>query len=246
MTSAPTVYARECLCEAMWSARSVIGCLRIVVEIRMLAYPKIETLFVRDEKTFKLLEPYQLRSPVYGTIKSWSATEKIDGTNIRVEITPDNKVSVNGRTDNAQLPADLVKYLYETFTPEIMQSIRTDPTVILTLFGEGYGPGIQKGGGYRQNKSFILFDAAVQADGRVWWLDEDTVVEFSRKLGIDYVPHLGVWEFNRIVEEVRAGMQSRIPGSTCLSEGIVARPLEPLYDRRGNRIILKLKTRDFL
>jgi hypothetical protein len=29
------------------------------------------------------------------------------------------------------------------------------------------------------------------------------------------------------------------------AEGIVARPLEPLYDNRGERLILKLKTKDF-
>jgi hypothetical protein len=32
---------------------------------------------------------------------------------------------------------------------------------------------------------------------------------------------------------------------TCEAEGVVIRPLVDLYDSKGNRIIAKLKTRDF-
>jgi hypothetical protein len=216
------------------------------VEIEMLTYPKIETLFERDDTTHKLKEPLVLRAPVYGTIKTWSATEKVDGTNIRVCITPDNKVSMNGRTDNAQLPADLVKWVYEKFTPEKMQAIRIDPTVTLTLFGEGYGAGIQKGGSYRADKAVILFDAAVEVDGKVWWLDEPTVRGFGETLEVECVPHLGNLTLDEIVVKVRVGFVSPCATISAVpSEGIVARPLEPLYDRRGNRLILKLKTKDF-
>jgi len=66
-------------------------------------YPKIETLFNRDEKTFKVY-PDQLRNSVYGIIKTWQFTEKIDGTNIRI-IWNDGKLTFGGRSDNAQIPA---------------------------------------------------------------------------------------------------------------------------------------------
>jgi len=49
----------------------------------MTEYHKIETLYVRDEKTHKLAEPLALKNRVYGCLKSWHWTEKIDGTNIR-------------------------------------------------------------------------------------------------------------------------------------------------------------------
>ncbi len=74
-------------------------------------YHKIETLFDRDGKFVVT----RLRNPVYGQFKKWHVTEKIDGTNIRVTLTEEGKVVLGGRTDAAQIPADLIQYLYETF-----------------------------------------------------------------------------------------------------------------------------------
>jgi hypothetical protein len=34
-------------------------------------------------------------------------------------------------------------------------------------------------------------------------------------------------------------------GSDAQAEGLVGRPLETLFDKRGSRLIVKLKTRDF-
>ena len=70
-------------------------------------YPKIETLFNRDEK-FKVVEG-DYRLPEFENIKQWDVTEKIDGTNVRVRLFP--KLSKGiwqesyepkffGRTDN--------------------------------------------------------------------------------------------------------------------------------------------------
>lgn len=83
----------------------------------MLEYPKIETLYNRDEKTHRVI-PEQLRLAEFGNIRRWQITEKVDGTNIRIGLSPDGNVSFNGRTDNAQLPAPLVSYLQTTFTAE--------------------------------------------------------------------------------------------------------------------------------
>lgn len=46
-------------------------------------YHKIETLFERDPKTF-IVDPTQLKAPVFGTISKWDVTEKINSINIRV------------------------------------------------------------------------------------------------------------------------------------------------------------------
>ena len=50
----------------------------------MSEYHKIETLYERDEKTFRIKPELILKNRVYGLLKSWRWTEKIDGTNIRV------------------------------------------------------------------------------------------------------------------------------------------------------------------
>jgi len=145
----------------------------------MLKYPKMETLFVRDEK-FKVTD--EIRCPEFANIKEWLVTEKIDGTNIRIIYTTEGKVLIRGRTDVAQIPKFLLKELKRIFTvakfklifPEVLE-------VDVILFGEGYGQKIQKGGGnYNKGNSFRLFDVLI---GRMWlkWAD---IEDIAFKLGI--------------------------------------------------------------
>lgn len=208
----------------------------------MITYHKIETLFDRDEK-FNITG--KLRNPVIGTISQWIVTEKIDGTNIRVTLTKDDQVLFGGRTDNAQIPADLIKYLIDTFTVDKMKNLRTtDELVEITLFGEGYGAGIQKGGGdYRSDKGFILFDVLINDK---YWLVDDAVTEIANKLNILRVPILGIMTLNQIKSLVEKGFDSRVSINKRLAEGIVARPITPLFDHRRNRLVIKLKTKDFV
>lgn len=207
-------------------------------------YHKIETLFERDPETF-VVDPSQVKSSVLGTIREWDVTEKIDGTNIRVMLAPDGRVSFGGRTDAAQIPADLVQYLMVTFPPDVVgKALWLDPgqPADVVLYGEGYGPGIQKGGGlYRTDKAFILFDVLVAGQ---WWLDGNGVDDIARKLGIESVPYLGRMTLDQIVELVRSPFPSKIGAATA--EGVVARPIETLFDKRMKRIIIKLKTKDFV
>jgi ATP-dependent RNA circularization protein (DNA/RNA ligase family) len=150
----------------------------------LIEYPKIETLYDRDPDTFKVISS-KLRLTEFGNIKSWHITEKVDGTNIRV-IWQDGAVSFNGRTDNAQMPPFLYKYLADTFTSDLLTSVFQDTNV--TLYGEGYGAKIQKSGGlYRAGVSFRLFDVLV---GRWWWNASD-VRSIAVELGIRAVPDLG-------------------------------------------------------
>jgi len=203
-------------------------------------YHKIDTLFERGPD-FKV-DTEKLRKPVLATISAWDVTEKIDGTNVRVMLGEDGDVRFGGRSNNAMLPADLLNKLCDVFNPRSMQSafwIDGKP-VEATLYGEGYGAGIQKGGAYRADKGFILFDVLVAGK---WWLDRYAVCDIATKLGCDVVPYLGTMTFQQIVELVRKPFPSQI--GTAMAEGIVARPIETLFDKRGERIIIKLKTRDF-
>ena|SRR5579872_1267786 len=109
------------------------------------------------------------------------------------------------------------------------------------LYGEGYGAGIQKGGAYRADKSFILYDVLVSGK---WWLDKEAVDDVVSKLGCDVVPYLGRMTLQEIVSLVRKPFASKI--GTATAEGIVARPIETLFDKKMARIIIKLKTRDFV
>jgi hypothetical protein len=206
-------------------------------------YHKIETLFERDKATF-VVDPSKLKASVLSTIRDWDVTEKIDGTNIRVMLSESGEVSFGGRTNGAQIPADLIQHLIRTFQQDKLKSAMwiDGAPVEAILFGEGYGPGIQKGGGlYRSDKSFILFDVLVAGK---WWLDHDAVNDVAKKLGIDVVPYLGRMTLDQIVELVRNPFLSKI--GTAIAEGVVARPIETLFDKRMERIIIKLKTKDFV
>ena len=206
-------------------------------------YHKIETLFERDPTTF-VVDPSKLKSPVLRTIREWDVTEKIDGTNIRVILSDAGEVSFGGRSNNAQIPGELVQHLVRTFQRDSLKAalwVDGVPTGAI-LFGEGYGPGIQKGGGlYRPDKSFILFDVLVAGK---WWLDRKAVDDVACKLGIDAVPYLGRMTLESIVALVQPSFPSKLGAATA--EGVVARPIETLFDRRMKRIVIKLKTKDFV
>jgi hypothetical protein len=210
-------------------------------------YPKIETLYNRDPKTFKVITD-QVRCPEFECIKTWSVTEKIDGTNIRIMWNAtEKKVTFGGRTDNAQIPATLVAHLVETFTPDKFNNA-FDVVDEVILFGEGYGPKIQKGGGnYCQAVSFRLFDVLV---GR-WWLDGRDVIDIASSMGTKSVPYLApitelprsIYALSDILPESHvAYVENNV---SVQAEGIVARSTPLMFDRAGNRVMWKLKFKDF-
>lgn len=213
----------------------------------MIEYPKIESLYNRDKETFKVI-PDSLRSEEFGIVNKWWVTEKIDGTNIRVMYDfAENKVTFGGRTDNAQMPGPLLKYLQETFTKERFLDVGFDADAV--LFGEGYGAGIQKGGGYRKDPSFRLFDVYVGG----WWLEPDDIRDVASDLDINIAPYLKTIDFLPVsVLDLDAitGEYSKtalLDGGSVFQvpEGIVARSIPLLFDRRGHRVMWKLKYKDF-
>lgn len=208
----------------------------------MMTYTKIETVFKRDERGTKKLIPGDFRNETVKYLSGlpWVFTEKIDGTNIRVHW-DGHAVEFGGRTERAQIPATLVKYLNATFnTPETEELFEQKfGGVDVILFGEGYGAGIQNGGAYRPDVSFILFD--VFCGGL--WLKRDAIEDIARTFAIDAVPVVLTGTISDGVEFVKAGQKSTIGAADM--EGIVGKPAIDLLDRRGERVIVKIKQRDF-
>lgn len=199
-------------------------------------YHKIHTMFTRDQTTKKVVSG-EWRLSVFDVLRDvpWTITEKVDGTNIRVQWSGSGKVTFGGRTDNAQIPAKLIDHLRQTFPTTKFEDGRP-----IMLYGEGYGAGIQKGGGdYRADQGFILFDA--WAGGM--WLERETVQEIGDRMGVPVVPVLGSMPLREAADMCRNGFASELRSSP--PEGIIARPHVELLDRRGRRIITKLKLRDF-
>ena len=237
----------------------------------MTEYSKIETLYERDEMTHRLKPELILKNRVYGIVNPWVWTEKIDGTNIRViwrrwvaqcghsvgsrndafcsqcgsavgDLSDKGNLSFGGKTDNAQIHADLVKWLYAHITPASLAAAFPEDVGEAVVYGEGYGPGIQKGGGlYADEKKLIVFDVKVGD----WWLSGENMRDVTRKLGLGAVPLLGEMTLADATEKVRAGFPSLLNGGKVQAEGMVGRPCEALFDKKGSRLIVKLKTKDF-
>jgi len=217
----------------------------------MIEYPHIDSVFKRDGRGKFIIGEYSQPEFEYLKDLPWSWTEKIDGTNIRVMYTLEEgnasgirKVIFGGKTSKAQLNAKFVTILEETFPLELMQEEFGETDVC--LYGEGFGKGIQKVGElYSSTQKFILFDIRV---GR-WWLKRDSVEEIAARLNIPVVPKLetGNISLEYMVRDV-AAFTDNPPHSnigTATIEGWVGIPAVPLLSRSGQRVITKVKYRDF-
>lgn len=205
----------------------------------MREYPKIQTIWKRDERGTIMRGDYSTPELEYLARCEWEFTEKIDGTNIRVHWDGE-RVTFGGRTDNAQLPNKLVANLQETFIGASAWETFSPDT---TLFGEGYGAGIQKGGSnYRGDQGFILFDVLVGN----WWLRRDTVAEVAAQFDIPVVPVLARGTLSDMALCVENGLHSRVAQVLGTeAEGIVARTPDGLLTRNGEPLLVKIKARDF-
>jgi hypothetical protein len=233
-------------------------------------YHKIQTLFKRDMDGSitghkgKMMEG-QWTTPelAYLADLDWEWTEKVDGTNIRVQLRLSTENSqcmwadYAGRSDNAVIPKPLLLHLEETFPTfpmhrrdinapsytarymDLVHWMNDNGLEKVVLFGEGYGPKIQNGGNYRSDTSFVLFDVKIGD----FWLDRANVDDVASKLSIDSVPVIGQGSLHDAIRNVKSYL-----GSTWgdfEAEGIVARPKVPLFNRKGERIITKIKGVDF-
>lgn len=209
-------------------------------------YHKIQTVFKRDmERKGKTLLEGQWTLPEFEFLagNQWVFTEKVDGTNIRV-IFKDGGVTFGGRTDAAQIPAQLLTRLNERFLPMATKLSEVFQDGAAVLYGEGYGAKIQKGGGnYRQDQDFVLFDVRVSNAKNGWWLQRADVEDVSQKLGLDVVPIIGEGTLHAAIAAAKLGFVST--WGDFQAEGIVARPKIELQTRNGHRIITKIKCRDF-
>lgn len=211
----------------------------------MIPYIKIDTPFERDNDGTKKLIEGKFRNETVEYLKDnkWLCSEKIDGTNIGV-VWDGHKVSFQGRTERAQIPTPLVNKLNELFGGTINEEMfeqKFDEMNVI-LFGEGYGPKIQKGGGlYRDDVSFILFD--VYLPDQNLWLKRDAVEDIAKSFGIDVVDIVLTGTLQEAIDFVKTKPKSHI--GTANMEGLVCRPTVEMLDRMGRRVITKIKVCDF-
>lgn len=208
----------------------------------MREYHKIETVFNRSTDGDKRLiwGDYRNETVEYLANNIWQFTEKIDGTNIRIHWDGHN-VEIGGRTDRAQIPKHLMDYLSTTFlTPEVEELFeQTYGEKDVMLFGEGYGAKIQNGSDYRSDVSFILFDVLIGDN----WQSREWVDATAKMFNIDVVPIVLEGTIGDGIDYVMQHNNSTI--GKAVMEGVVGRPKVEMKDRLGNRIIVKIKWKDF-
>jgi hypothetical protein len=250
-------------------------------------YQKINTIFYRDEKNV-IMQHDAFTEPEFEYLRGlkWRGECKIDGTNIRLEVHREiiyNReyennvdlvetdevlgvkfnVSYKGKTDSAQVPPKLLKYLEETYPKEkILESLglaeeidakdfadhkwetAEDVPYLYTIYGEGYGAGIQKAGGnyIKDGVGFAVFDVKVNST----WLKVEARNEIAGKLGAPVVPFIGYFTLDEAIEYVKKGFKTGLwDNKDMFEEGLVLRTEPGLLNRMGKRIITKIKYEDF-
>lgn len=216
-------------------------------------YPKTYNLWKRFENPPEMrgvMDRSKLSMPELGAVDSWHVTEKIDGTNIRIMLRPGNNKQHPWRvdfftrkgTDKNITQSGAKKYLTDTFTLEnIFRAVDVDklePKTMVVMYGELYGPGIQKGGGnYGSSIEYALFDVLIDD----WWLEPRVVQSMAEKMEIRYPPV--IWEDvtkEKIISFVGFSDVGSLLSPDHEMEGVVARA-SPTMLFRGSRSPIKFK-----
>lgn len=217
----------------------------------MMNYGKIETVFNRDVLGTKKLIPGSYCNATVEYLKDaqWVWTEKVNGVNIRVHW-DGYKVEFGGRNDKTEISAPLIEKLNEYFGGEenaqVFEQVFRDRDAI--LFGEGFGSGIQKEGGQykRDGVDFILFDVYIGGT----YMTRHIVNAVARSFGVNAVPVVGRGTLGEAITFVQGKPQSVVAkmmdaDTSLVMEGVVCRPKVELLTREGERVICKIKLRDF-
>lgn len=218
------------------------------------------------------LTPWECYSKIDGT-NSRILFYPSDGT-IRVSGKDDNSQSQKGQFEFLQEIADRIKgslaEMFPTkeakFTPkkddatkqvildypsnyqtmEPRQALVTMEEKPIIIYGEYYGEGIQKVGKQylSSSHSFAVFDINIQG----WWATSKERHKLCQKLQLEEVPLYGVTSLGHAEMDVEEGFPTLLPNAEnkdLIEEGLVCRPMVPLYTYNGERIIVKIKHCDY-
>ena len=187
------------------------------------------------------LEEGQWLRPEFDVLSNqdWTWTEKVNGTNVRI-IWDGHKVRIGGRTGEAQMPLILRDMLGDLFTEELLENqFHGNPVV---LYGEGYGARVHAGSGiYSVDPSFVLFDAMIGS----WWLLPEKLTLVALQMGLQVAPPMMIGSIGEAIALVKSPTFTSSWGN-FKPEGLVGKPPLGLTGRDGDRLMIKIKPKDFL
>jgi RNA ligase (TIGR02306 family) len=196
------------------------------------------------------------------------ATEKIHGSNFRAGWVEVEKTVVVGQSEESgavtrtQLSYDFIvgtrrtalkakatedgdliaenRWLRAVERYGLEEKLRPYPGYV--VFGEVYGPGVQKLAYAEEKVNLRLFDVW---DGKRY-LDYDDFELFAAKIGVPVAPPLYFGPYSEeTVLPLRSG-KTVTGGGVHIREGIVIRPVKERWEKRVGRVILKSVSEDYL
>lgn len=202
-------------------------------------YPSIYPVFKRDHYNRIIRGNYYIPEFELLANTEWKFFEKIDGTNIRVKWDSEKKkYSLSGRTDNAQLPPALVEETLAKF-----EGKEIFPTNNAIFFGEGIGEGINGKNKYKVGYyDFVLFDILVEN----LWLEYTSVFDIAEQIGLSRAPLVGSGTLQDAIDMVEQRKFTASFNPSVFPEGIIAKHSPLLLRRNGERVITKIKFKDFV
>lgn len=202
------------------------------------------------------------RRPEILAVKQVVATEKLHGTNFRVffpgGMTSIDEVQFGGRNEEfgsgtgtsfyGGRPVAWFKSRPEILT-KMMETFAAHGFSDVTVFGEAYGAGVQKGIRYANDDAlmFRAFDIAV-AENLVTY---DLFVELCDACGLPRVPEIWRGEpslaaFDALLERLSVeGQNNGVVDDGNVSEGVVIRSNPLLRDVFGQWLVIKHKSEKF-
>jgi RNA ligase (TIGR02306 family) len=175
-------------------------------------------------------------------------TEKIHGTNCRMGYVLDgDEMTFQAGSNKLRRKAGEGLY-WAFFTDEVKGLLQclyyhyVDAEVI--LFGEIYGPGVQDMQYGETEKRFRAFDCSVNGK----YLDKPILWKVCEEYGVETVPLLYEGPFSKeaVAEHTDGKSTFPVTGKFKGREGIVITPLTERLDYRGNRVIAKSVSVDYL
>ena len=221
-----------------------------LIELNSLTkYPKLYTLFNRDNK-FKIIKGvFNERLKGIKNVKEFIITEKIDGTNCGIVLIPTEKgfpdvegVYIRKRSTIINNDKDHKLYFEATKGIDMKKVIDyfNGSKSLVILFGEACGGTIQKQAKvYSDKPTFRLFDIKCGNS----YFDWRNILDFSKETGIKTVDweHTkgNIFEYDELLKYLINKNKKRY------FEGIVVRSEPPMLNQFGMRMMFKVKLKDF-
>lgn len=200
-------------------------------------WPSIENTYQQQH-----IDWWLLRHPELAKI-DYIITEKLDGANVQICAEPDGEISYGTRNGFASGAA---LFGWPANAPEVVGNLDMVLSTIkatahlaesdATLYGEIYGPGVQKGVNYGDSKGVAFFGAKIG--------DELMPFRFLGKV-IAAVPVVATVQGLEAALAYDAEFDSLLSGQeNNICEGVVIQPIEPVRDG-DSYFLLKKKNEAF-